>query len=646
MTPEENQKAKDLIAILAPFSSPPKKAKKVSPKSNSLDFLDNLSGFPKSKMVFTESPSNEITPQEIASKLNTYPLSVDKGVIRGFPTDKELALAVIAEMRTFTGNDRLDISNIRNGENIARAVSKQQKFDMNDQRWHGGGSGGSSAGVSSLNGATGTLTIAGGTNISVTGVSTTITINNTLLGSTQTVGTEVWYGSSAVTLGTASFTGTTFIGQNAGKNASGADSSVFVGNGAGNGATSAILSSFIGNGAGNGATSAANSIFIGGTSGDSATGASKSIFIGFGSGNGASAASNSTLIGYQAGKTFTSNNIGTNNIIIGTNISLPDATTNSINIGGVIFGKNIYGTTTGNGAITATATGSIGIGVVPASITARLHLAAGTATASTAPLKFTSGTLLGTTEAGAVEFNGTHLYFTASNGGTRFQLDQQTTAGLTVGTSTISSGTSTRILYDNAGVLGEYTISGTGTTVAMATGASLITPTITSSTYIAGTATAGTAPIYFGTGGVLLSASAPQAVETTDTHIYWSDTSGNRWQLDQQSGGGITINNVTTTSATASINNGYITNNAGLVTITLPVTASIGSIVQVIGSGAGGWSLAQNSGQIVHVTTLGTTTTGVTGSVASKDRYDQIVLTCIVANTTWSGYTISNLTVT
>lgn len=41
--------------------------------------------------------------------------------------------------------------------------------------------------------------------------------------------------------------------------------------------------------------------------------------------------------------------------------------------------------------------------------------------------------------------------------------------GLTVGTTTISSGTTTRILYDNAGVLGEYTITGTGTTAVMQT---------------------------------------------------------------------------------------------------------------------------------------------------------------------------------
>jgi len=40
--------------------------------------------------------------------------------------------------------------------------------------------------------------------------------------------------------------------------------------------------------------------------------------------------------------------------------------------------------------------------------------------------------------------------------------------GITIGTTTITSGTNTRILYDNSGTLGEYTITGTGTVVAMA----------------------------------------------------------------------------------------------------------------------------------------------------------------------------------
>lgn len=50
--------------------------------------------------------------------------------------------------------------------------------------------------------------------------------------------------------------------------------------------------------------------------------------------------------------------------------------------------------------------------------------------------------------------------------------------GLTVGSTAIGSGTTTRILYDNAGTLGEYTISGSGTVVAMATSPTLVTPTL------------------------------------------------------------------------------------------------------------------------------------------------------------------------
>lgn len=56
-----------------------------------------------------------------------------------------------------------------------------------------------------------------------------------------------------------------------------------------------------------------------------------------------------------------------------------------------------------------TSSGTFGIGITP---TAVLHLKAGTATASTAPLKFTSGTNLTTAEAGAMEYNGTNLFFT------------------------------------------------------------------------------------------------------------------------------------------------------------------------------------------------------------------------------------------
>lgn len=54
---------------------------------------------------------------------------------------------------------------------------------------------------------------------------------------------------------------------------------------------------------------------------------------------------------------------------------------------------------------------SLGLGSV-SSPTARIHLPAGTATAGTAPLKFTSGTNLTTPESGSMEYDGTNLYFT------------------------------------------------------------------------------------------------------------------------------------------------------------------------------------------------------------------------------------------
>lgn len=67
--------------------------------------------------------------------------------------------------------------------------------------------------------------------------------------------------------------------------------------------------------------------------------------------------------------------------------------------------------------------------------TAALHLPAGTASAETAPLKFTTGTAMTTPEDGALEYHGSHLYFTI--GSTRYQLDQQVAGG---GTPIVQNG--------------------------------------------------------------------------------------------------------------------------------------------------------------------------------------------------------------
>ena len=110
-------------------------------------------------------------------------------------------------------------------------------------------------------------------------------------------------------------------------------------------------------------------------------------------------------------------------------------------------------------------------------------------------------------------------------------------------------------------------------------------------------------------------------------------------------GTSFTWNEVTVTSQTASIDNGYITNNAGLVTVTLPDTAALGSVVRLSGKGAGGWLLAQNAGETIHFGNTDTTT-GVTGSLASTNQYDAIELVCITANTDWVVISsVGNITV-
>ena len=108
----------------------------------------------------------------------------------------------------------------------------------------------------------------------------------------------------------------------------------------------------------------------------------------------------------------------------------------------------------------------------------------------------------------------------------------------------------------------------------------------------------------------------------------------------------ITTTDVTGTSQQMAINNAYVSNNGSLVTLTLPVTASVGDMVSVSGFGIGGWRIAQNASQLIRFGSS-TTTTGTGGRLDSGNQCDSITLRCLVANTTW-GVTsaIGNITVT
>ena len=156
-----------------------------------------------------------------------------------------------------------------------------------------------------------------------------------------------------------------FFGSSAGSFATSAYQANFFGPSAGYNATNAFNSNFFGPNVAFSATNANNSNFFGRSAGYSASAANNSNFFGQFAGYGAANASLSNLFGFQVGYNPGGAGIGTNNIIIGTNISLPATTANSINIGGVLFGTGTYNTLTGNPSTTPNSGGKIGIGIVP-----------------------------------------------------------------------------------------------------------------------------------------------------------------------------------------------------------------------------------------------------------------------------------------
>ena len=112
--------------------------------------------------------------------------------------------------------------------------------------------------------------------------------------------------------------------------------------------------------------------------------------------------------------------------------------------GRLLFKTTADGAATATTAVTIDNAQRVGVGVTP---TAVLMLKAGTATASTAPLKFTSGTILTAAEAGVVEYDGTVFYADiAASTRTTIVAEQSVILNATY---TLTSQTAAQKLFDN-----------------------------------------------------------------------------------------------------------------------------------------------------------------------------------------------------
>ncbi len=332
-------------------------------------------------------------------------------------------------------------------------------------------------------------------------------------------------------------------------------------------------------------------------------------------------------------------------VVLGTvNLNISGSASTSIG-SGTNTGTNSIGSITGaSGIVERVGTGNFSLdGVtnstytIGASTTTGTITIGGTAQTGTMTLGSSSGTNIiaigagaGATTvnianaqvAGAVNIGAGMTTGTITIGGT----------GLQTGTITIGGGTGAQTLNFGTGGTGAKTVN------------------------IGSSASTGTTTLQAGSGGVKLQAVAEGALVTSSTSVIstvtgtagfvlTANTAGTAPSFQAPASGGITFS-VITADQNAVVNNGYICNKAGLLTLTLPVTAAAGTQIECTGMNTAlGWKIGQNASQIIHFGTSNTST-GTGGSLASSAIRDSVRLVCVVANLEWNVLSsLGNITI-
>ncbi len=194
--------------------------------------------------------------------------------------------------------------------------------------------------------------------------------------------------------------------------------------------------------------------------------------------------------------------------------------------------------------------------------------------------------------------------------------------GITVGTTTVGGGTTTRVLFNNAGTLGEYVISGTGS-VAMTTSPAFTTPSlgVATATSINGlTITSSAAGVLTIAAGKTHVVSNGITLAGTDSTT-WTGASSNMTLAALNLAGQVLTGGATVTPANlGTISSGTTTVNCGTVplqyatlngafTLAAPAADSSCIIRFTNGASAGtitfsGWTVGSNTGD-AYVTTNG-----------------------------------------
>lgn len=269
-----------------------------------------------------------------------------------------------------------------------------------------------------------------------------------------------------------------------------------------------------------------------------------------------------------------------------------------------------------------------GVGVGTTSPTAKLHLAAGTAAAGTAPLKLTAGTNLTTPEPGAIEFDGTSLFYTTS-GGVRQTLGTAG-AGITALTGDVSASGSGSVAATVNSVGGSTAANINTATVAVntnATSASTASVLVKRDTNGVSNfkglkldgATSGTLTQTVPATVTSYSLTWPSSVAGTANSVLASDASGNlSWinlgsiagsvSLTSQVSGVLPIANGGTNSSTALVNNQLMYSASGAI-------RELGAMTdgQVIVGKASSAPQIVTMGGDVTINNVGSTTVGKIG---------------------------------